>query len=679
VTAAPVEPAARPRPEAPEDGAPPPAAADTATGALVCPDCGRANEAGRRFCGRCGASIGASVDTEAAANRTAEEAAGTVARALDVAEEAGRTDLRERLERTWKRLERTTVTVAVVGEFKTGKSSFVNALIGTTVCPSDDLLSTTATTLVGWGPAAEATVVLAPNGVEPDAAKEPGEPDEGGEREVGIPVSDIPRYAREGSDPETTRAVRLVEVRLNRRILESGLCLVDTPGFGGLESDMGDLILGALASSDAVLLVTDAFSELTAPEVDFLREASTRCSRLACVVTKIDLAPHWRTIVDRNVAHLRAAGFEIPVLAVSSFVRLRAASRSDTAMHRESQFPDLLRFIASDVMPAVRTAAATGAAGDVERLSSHLEVQLTAERDVLADPTRAPEALATIGRARQQAARLAAASANWQQTLRDGMLDLSADAQHDLQERMRGILEQADELIGRSDPKETGEQIVAWVRRQVAQQVVTAFDLLGTRTHDLVESVAAHFAADVPIELVDGAAAVPSRALSAAEFELRSGEVPARRGESVLTAARGTYSGATLVGFAANILALPFALPITLAVGAMLGRKAIRDDRKRQLENRRLEMRRAVQRYVGHVAPVADKELRDALRLTERRLRDTFQGLAQELTASADAALASVGRTTGLDDQARRERLESVDRQLGDVTSLRRRAAALAS
>ncbi len=259
------------------------------------------------------------------------------------------------------------------------------------------------------------------------------------------------------------------------------------------------------------------------------------------------------------------------------------------------------------------------------------------------------------------------------------MLDLSSDSQHDLQDRLRRLVEQSDTLIEQSDPKEAGEQIQAWVRRQVAHEIVGAFELLGERTHDLAERVASHFAADVPAELIDNAAGAPTRALAAAEFDLRTGEVPAKKGESVLTAARGTYSGALMVGFAANVIALPFALPVTLAAGLVLGRKAVRDDRKRQLETRRVEMRRAVQRYVGHVAPVADKELRDALRLTERRLRDTFQGLAQELAASADAAAASVGRTAGLDDHARRTRLESVDRQLGEVASLRQRAAALAS
>ena len=185
--------------------------------------------------------------SELVGDRSAEEAAGTVAQALDVAAAAGRGDMRERLERTWKRLERTTVTVAVVGEFKTGKSTLINALLGTTICPADDLLSTTAPTIIGWGPTAEARVVLAA-----------ADGDAGEEQELEIPVSEVPRYASEAGDGNGDAVCRLVEVSLNRRILESGLCLVDTPGFGGLASGMGELVLGTLAASDAVLLVTDA-------------------------------------------------------------------------------------------------------------------------------------------------------------------------------------------------------------------------------------------------------------------------------------------------------------------------------------------------------------------------------------------------------------------------------------
>jgi hypothetical protein len=278
-------------------------------------------------------------------------------------------------------------------------------------------------------------------------------------------------------------------------------------------------------------------------------------------------------------------------------------------------------------------------------------------------------------RAHQQATQLGGASAAWQTTLRDGMIDLSSDAPHELQERLRTVLEQANELVDGTDPRHDGEKVEAWVHRTVAHEVVAAFDFLDERARALAEQVAMHFAADVPPELSGGVA--PSKAMAAVEFELHAADVPTRRGESALTAFRGTYSGAMMLGFAANIVALPLAMPVTLAAGLVLGGKSFRDDRRRQVEVRRAEMRRAIQRYVGRVAPIADKELRDALRLIERRMRDTFTNMAQELAVSASQAMASVERSAVLDEAARRARLQAVEKQLDEVGSLRDRAAAL--
>ena len=57
------------------------------------------------------------------------------------------------------------------------------------------------------------------------------------------------------------------------RVLRSGLCLLDTPGVGGLESAHGQITMGTLSSADCLLFVTDASQELTGPEMDFLKGA----------------------------------------------------------------------------------------------------------------------------------------------------------------------------------------------------------------------------------------------------------------------------------------------------------------------------------------------------------------------------------------------------------------------
>ena len=57
-----------------------------------------------------------------------------------------------------QRLDRPETVVLVAGEFKQGKSSLINALLGVAACPVDDDLATAAVTVVRDGPKVEITV-----------------------------------------------------------------------------------------------------------------------------------------------------------------------------------------------------------------------------------------------------------------------------------------------------------------------------------------------------------------------------------------------------------------------------------------------------------------------------------------------------------------------------------------
>ena len=100
------------------------------------------------------------------------------------------------------------------------------------------------------------------------------------------------------------------------------------------------------------------------------------------VVTKIDLYPQWRRIVELDREHLADAGLDLPIIAVSSFLRLRAAK--DPTLNAESGFADLV------ALPGPRrggqdpgASAAKTAAREVDFVASQLEQQSQAERAVL--------------------------------------------------------------------------------------------------------------------------------------------------------------------------------------------------------------------------------------------------------------------------------------------------------
>jgi predicted GTPase len=210
-------------------------------------------------------------------------------RARELAVGAQRTDLAARLDAAAGRLRADDVAVAVVGEFKQGKSTLVNALLRTDICPVDADVVTAVPTVLRYGrPPTVHLQIPGPDGRTDD---------------VPVPFEDLRRHITEGAPAGGDGpAPRSVEVRLDRRLLGAGLSFIDTPGVGGLDSAQGNLTLAMLPLAGAALFVTDAAQELTAPEVDFLRRTLERCPRAFCVVTKTDLYAEWRRIVGRATA-----------------------------------------------------------------------------------------------------------------------------------------------------------------------------------------------------------------------------------------------------------------------------------------------------------------------------------------------------------------------------------------
>src|SRR5215469_10927196 len=88
---------------------------------------------------------------EPAQARLAGQFAEVLSHCTAVAKAQKRDDLIERLTVTAGRLAQPSVRVVVVGEFKKGKSAFINALLGTRLCPVDDHVATAVPTVISYG------------------------------------------------------------------------------------------------------------------------------------------------------------------------------------------------------------------------------------------------------------------------------------------------------------------------------------------------------------------------------------------------------------------------------------------------------------------------------------------------------------------------------------------------
>jgi small GTP-binding protein len=160
--------------------------------------------------------------------------------------------------------------LVVVGEFKRGKSTLINALLGRTILPTAVVPLTAVVTVLARAQHERIVVCFT------DAHEEEH------------PLDALGEYVTETGNPVNRRGVDLVRVTLDSDLLAGGLQLVDTPGVASLYRHNTDTAHGFLPRIDAALCVLDGGQPLSEAERDLLLAVGSHVPRLLLVVNKID-------------------------------------------------------------------------------------------------------------------------------------------------------------------------------------------------------------------------------------------------------------------------------------------------------------------------------------------------------------------------------------------------------
>lgn len=588
-----------------------------------------------------------------------EPVAELVDRTRRLSAHLGREDLAARMAATSSRLAEPGVRILVVGEFKQGKSTLVNELLGHDVCPVDDDVATAVPTVVSH--ARDRTAVAYRRG--DDGIELVGET---------IDPVDIALFVSEAGNPANAKSLVHVELGCPAPILAGGVVLVDTPGVGGLESAHGAVTIAAMTDADAVVFVTDASQEMTAPELAFLRHAHELCPTVLHVLSKIDLYPEWRRILAISTGHLQRAGLDGALVEISSSIHHIARARNDRSLLQESGFPALISTLQRQVIGPAERVVAAAALHDVRSTLDQLLGPRQSERSVLVDPAAASGLVDELTEARRRAEELKGRAARWQVTLNDGVADLNSAVDHDLRARTRRTLADADAALDEADPGEVWPEFEADLYARMTTHVVENFSMLSRRVDELVAEVERHFS-DAEQELVGSVkVAAPTEALQGIAIQNAPELNTAGALSQGFTALRGGYSGPLMVSLAGTFLA-PLAVvaaPLGLVAGVLMGRKALRDDRDRQLTARRQQAKQAVRKYVDEVSFQVTKDSRDTLREVQRELRDLFTARAEELARSTGEAVTAAQAAVKADEATRTARIRELDEEIRLVRQL---------
>ena len=203
-----------------------------------------------------------------------ESEQGEMIRRLDLMGEffaaAGRQDLNLEAYELKRKLLENELQIVVVGSFKRGKSTLINALVGEPVLPMAVVPLTSVITLVRCGESRSARVEFID-----------------GHREE-ISFERIPDYVSEELNPKNEKKVAQVVVELPALFLREGSNLVDTPGVGSIYRHNTQVAERYFPKADAMILVLSVDPPISDLELEFLTSIRRWTKRLYVIINKVD-------------------------------------------------------------------------------------------------------------------------------------------------------------------------------------------------------------------------------------------------------------------------------------------------------------------------------------------------------------------------------------------------------
>ncbi len=205
--------------------------------------------------------------------------------------------------------------LACVGQFKRGKSTLINALIGQPILPTGVTPVTSVVTIVRYQPDTAAEVLFADG------------------RRLRIDAGQLETYVSEALNPENVKRVAVVEVFVPAPLLADGLCLVDTPGIGSVFAGNTEATRAFLPRVDAALVVLGGDPPISGDELTLIASGASDVPELIVVLNKADrLAPAERAEARAftvSVLQRRLNRSVEPIYEVSAAERLSGAVTRD--------------------------------------------------------------------------------------------------------------------------------------------------------------------------------------------------------------------------------------------------------------------------------------------------------------------------------------------------------------
>jgi GTPase SAR1 family protein len=294
--------------------------------------------------------------------------------------------------------------VACIGQFKRGKSTLLNALIGYSVLPTAVIPVTAVPTIVRHGEHLSARVRFQ-NAEWTD-----------------IPINAVEEYVSEGKNPENAKGVAGVEIFVPSQLLNTGMCLVDTPGIGSVFAGNTAATQAFIPHIDAAIVVIGTDPPLSGDEMQLVEAISKEVHDLVFVLNKADRAdPAERSAAMEFSSRVLETRLKRKVSKIFEVSALNRLEHKGTDL----DWDQLVRALEDLVLNSGRSLVRQATDRGIRRAAKQLLAVIKEERDTLERPLEESE---------RRIARLRKTLAESEVRLRDLGVLLTAE-----QQRLSGV------------------------------------------------------------------------------------------------------------------------------------------------------------------------------------------------------------------------------------------------
>jgi GTP-binding protein EngB required for normal cell division len=280
-----------------------------------------------------------------------------------------------------------TFNLVVAGQFKRGKSSVINSLLGDRLLPVGVIPLTSVVTVIRSGPTVRARVEFLDG------------------RAHDLALEALADYVTERGNPRNVKRVRQAVIEHPSAWLANGVQIIDTPGIGSIYEHNTDVTQEYLPQADAVLLIASVDQPVSRAELDFLSNIRQYAGKIFCLLNKTDYL-HAQELSEALTfardAIRTSLSAEVPIFPVSARLALES-KLTQRVTSADSGFPDLERALQEFMAHEKNAVWIHSIARAVLRILAQARFALQLEAKILGTPLlQAEDKLAAFERKKRE-------------------------------------------------------------------------------------------------------------------------------------------------------------------------------------------------------------------------------------------------------------------------------------